>query len=176
MTGLLERHPEHRMIVHDWGEHADKAVKQLLKGRQEGFVCPHVYTCGQKSALPEPEPEPEPVLSFATLTPASEPPPRPTELGFDRFWAAYPKKRHKPAAARAWKAMDGARHLEAVVAGVDAWKRSKAWLDGFVEDPATFLRQRQWEDAVSTEASTKPTLDDLHAAVLRERATKVGEL
>jgi len=68
-------------------------------------------------------------------------------LGFVRFWATYPKKRHKPAAARAWVAVDGARHLEAIIAGVERWKGSDAWHRGFVEDPATFLRQRQWEDA-----------------------------
>jgi len=67
-------------------------------------------------------------------------------LGFDRFWAAYPKKRHKPDALRAWKAIDGARHLEPLLAGVEAWRACNAWARGFVEDPATFLRQRQWED------------------------------
>jgi hypothetical protein len=147
-SGLLERHPDHRLIVHDWAEHADKAVKQLLTRQGKGFVCPHVYTCAHISALPEPEPEPEPgSLSFASLTQGAEAP-RVTELGFDRFWATYPKKRHKPAAARAWKAVDGARHLEAIVAGVERWQASEQWQGGRIEDPSTFLRQRQWEDAV----------------------------
>jgi len=65
---------------------------------------------------------------------------------FGRFWAAYPKKRHKPAAWQAWHAVDGARHLELILAGVERWKASDDWARGFVEDPATFLRQRQWED------------------------------
>jgi hypothetical protein len=146
-SGLLERHPAHRLIIHDWAEHADDAVKLLLKRRGCGFVSRHVATCSDINLLPKPEPkpEPEPEVSFATLTQGAEAP-RPTELGFDRFWKTYPKKRHKPAASRAWKTVDGARHLEAILAGVERWQASDPWYRGFVEDPATFLRQRQWED------------------------------
>jgi len=99
--------------------------------------------------VPVPVPE-EDLLSFASLTQGAAAP-RVTELGFDRFWAAYPKKRHKPAAVRAWKGADGARHLEAILGGVERWKASDAWSRGFVEDPATFLRQRQWEDTAAEE-------------------------
>jgi len=104
-------------------------------------------------ACPVPVPVPGSVpkeenLSFATLTQGDATSPRPTELGFETFWKPYPKKRHKPAAARAWKAVDGARHLEAIVAGVERWKASEQWAGGRIEDPSTFLRQRQWEDAV----------------------------
>jgi len=97
--------------------------------------------------VPVPVPEPkEDLLSFASLTQGAEPAPRVTELGFDRFWLTYPKKRHKPAALRAWKATDGARHLEAILVSVERWKDSDVWRRGFIEDAATFLRQRQWED------------------------------
>ena len=67
-------------------------------------------------------------------------------FGFAEFWLSYPKKRHKPDAERAWKRVHGDAALEAIVAGVVRWKASDAWRRGFVEDPATFLRQRQWED------------------------------
>ena len=95
---------------------------------------------------PVPVPVPGSQISLPSVTHGDATSPRPTELGFDRFWSAYPKKRHKPDAARAWKAVDGARHLEAVLAGLERWKGSEAWGEGFVEDPARFLRQRQWED------------------------------
>src|SRR5262249_29367461 len=103
------------------------------------------HACPVPVPVPVPEPKEE-TLSFASLTQGAEAAPRPTELGFDRFWSTYPKKRHKPGAARAWRGVDGARHLEAILAGVERWKTSDAWGRGFVEDPATFLRQRQWED------------------------------
>ena len=141
--GLLEHHPSHRLIVHDWAEHADEAVKLLLKRRQCDFVSRHVPTCSDINPLPEPLPEPKPEpLILGVQTPIL------TELGFDQFWKPYPKKRHKPDARRAWKQVDGARHLEPIVAGVERWKASDQWSAGRIEDPATFLRQRQWEDDV----------------------------
>jgi len=170
-SGLLERHPDHRLIVHDWAEHADDAVKLLLKRRGCGFVSRHVPTCSDINLLPEPKPEPkpDPELSFASLTQGPEPAPRPTELGFEPFWKPYPKKRHKPAALRAWKAVDGARHLEAIVAGVERWKASEQWEAGRIEDPSTFLRQRQWEDDVP-----RRTGEDAAATKARVKAELFG--
>jgi len=119
--------------------------------------------------VPVPVPVPgsqEDTLSFASLTQGAEPAPRATELGFDRFWLTYPKKRHKPAALRAWKVTDGARHLEAILVSVERWKESDAWRRGFVEDAATFLRQRQWEDtpaAAPLTGGTTKTAGNLEA-------------
>jgi len=149
-SGLLESHPVHRLIVHDWAEHADKAVKQLLARQGRSFVstcgdmCGHVSTSAEISALPEPvaSSQSQKPLILGVETPIL------TQLGFDRFWKPYPKKRHKPAAVRAWKGVDGARHLEAILVGVEAWKQSAQWQSGRIEDPATFLNQRQWEDPV----------------------------
>src|SRR5262245_2675893 len=70
----------------------------------------------------------------------------PSESGFSEFWIAYPKKRHKPAARVAWRRIEGDANLSAILVGLEAWKASDPWARGFVEDPATFLRQRQWED------------------------------
>ena len=71
-------------------------------------------------------------------------------LGFHTFWKPYPKKRHQPAAWKAWRQVAGDEHLDAIMAGVERWKGSDAWRRGFIEDPATFLRQRQWEDEPDT--------------------------
>jgi hypothetical protein len=152
----LDRCATHRLVIHDLADHASETWKVLMRRQHLAFVVPTpIVGVPDKSGTSPglvldlsvpPAPAPAPSLSFATLTQGAEAP-RPTELGFDRFWATYPKKRHKPAASRAWKTVDGARHLESIVAGVERWKRSEAWERGFVEDPATFLRQRQWEDA-----------------------------
>jgi len=75
---------------------------------------------------------------------------------FDEFWSAYPKKRHKPDARKAWTRAQGDGKTDTVLAGVTRWTASDAWQRGFIEDPATFLRQRQWEDEppVGTHADT----------------------
>jgi hypothetical protein len=89
--------------------------------------------------------------------------------GFGVFWLAYLKKRHKPDALKAWQQVHGDDQLDAILAGLDRWKASEAWLRGYIEDPATFLRQRQWEDApqrVEASASDRAAqiLADLQAS------------
>jgi len=39
--GFLEPHPEHRLIVHDWQDHADQAVKRKLERSGDEFVTSH---------------------------------------------------------------------------------------------------------------------------------------
>jgi hypothetical protein len=59
------------------------------------------------------------------------------------------------------------------VAGVERWKRSEAWHRGFVEDPATFLRQRQWEDASPDDAAAE--LAEAHRQLLAEAHRQLEE-
>lgn len=39
-TGWIDLHPEHRLIVHDWQDHADDSVKKTLKNKDILFVEP----------------------------------------------------------------------------------------------------------------------------------------
>lgn len=87
----LRRHAVHRLVVHDWSEHADDATKKLIARKGLVFadkdddcqtMSGNVSTCPDISRLPEPEPEPEPSQSLAMPEPggeafASEPPPPP---------------------------------------------------------------------------------------------------
>jgi len=157
VTRWLDACAQARLVVHDLAEHAPWSWRRSLQRRNVDFAVAVTPVAPESGGTKEdrvggpvpPAPTPAPasdLLSFASQTQGDAPSPRPTELGFETFWKPYPKKRHKPAAARAWKAVDGARHLEPILAGVERWKGSEAWGRGFVEDPATFLRQRQWED------------------------------
>lgn len=67
----LDRDPVHRLLVHDWAQHADKATKNALNRAKLPFCTPTVRTAsvlgtnekpdsGTVSRLPEPEPVPEP--------------------------------------------------------------------------------------------------------------------
>ena len=174
-----------RLVVHDLGEHAPWSWRRSRERRHVDFavaVTPVAPESGGTSVgrvgLPIP-PAPAPdLLSLPSVTQGDATSPRPTELGFEPFWKPYPKKRHKPAALRAWKAVDGARHLEAIVAGVERWKDSEQWQLGKIEDPSTFLRQRQWEDLVPVPTERKhepcggalpPTLNLTQARLEAER-------
>jgi hypothetical protein len=62
-AGYLDVHPEHRWVIHDWQDHADEAVKKLLKRQGLAMaVSRHRLDVSGRtpvmSRLPEPEPIP----------------------------------------------------------------------------------------------------------------------
>lgn len=84
----------------------------------------------------------------------------PFAQGFARFWFAYPKKRNKPAAQKAWtKLTPDAELTESLLAALERWKSTADWQrdDGqYIPYPASWLNGRRWED-------------ELHAEPKRER-------
>lgn len=85
--------------------------------------------------------------------------------GFDRFWAAYPKKVGKDAAAKAFaKRKPNDDLLAAMLAAVERQRTSPAWTkDGgqFIPNPATWLNQGRWQDEEPEAGSVDPALADL---------------
>ena len=85
--------------------------------------------------------------------------------GFDRFWAAYPKKVGKDAAAKAFaKRKPNDDLLAAMLAAVERQRTSPAWTkDGgqFIPNPATWLNQGRWQDEEPEAGSVDPELADL---------------
>jgi len=69
---------------------------------------------------------------------------------FERFWIAYPKKRDKPKALKAWEKLKPDADLtERILETIDLWKSADEWQrDGgkFIPHPATWLAGRRWED------------------------------
>jgi hypothetical protein len=71
------------------------------------------------------------------------------DAAFADFWKAYPAKKAKQDAAKAF-----AKLTDADIADVlaDIPKRAaldRAWLGGYVPNPATYLRGRRWEDEIT---------------------------
>lgn len=99
-----------------------------------------------------------PTPSSSSSSSSSETPPKPPKgadvhgfpPGFDAFWAVYPKKVGKDAAAKAFAKRKPDAALVAVM--VEAVKRQAAspqWAkDGgqFIPNPATWLNQGRWQD------------------------------
>lgn len=71
-------------------------------------------------------------------------------LLFDRFWRAYPKKKGKESARRAWRKLAPDMALCRVMAkALDRQRQSGDWQrEGgqFIPYPATWLNGRRWED------------------------------
>lgn len=82
--------------------------------------------------------------------------PKGTEPFFDRFWKAYPKKKGKAAAQRAWKKLAPDMDLCRVMANaLDRQKQSEDWRKAggqYIPYPASWLNGRRWEDEEDTEA------------------------
>lgn len=73
-TGWLDEHPEHRLLVHDWAQHADRWVARSLANRGLEFIDPDApqfrapesavsgaHTGAHTGAPPRPAPRPRPM-------------------------------------------------------------------------------------------------------------------
>lgn len=91
-------------------------------------------------------------------------PPTPPKRGeapdrFEEFWVAYPRKKSKGDAEKAWKAIrpDGAL-VDRMLQAIAAQKASRDWQKDagkWVPYPASWLRSKRWEDTVDS-----PLADD----------------
>ena len=79
---------------------------------------------------------------------------------FDDFWAAYPKKKAKEAARKAWAKLKPDEALgKAIIQAVDQAKNTPQWKKEngqYIPHPATYLNGRRWEDE-GNEANGKNT-------------------
>lgn len=78
------------------------------------------------------------------------PPKSPLGEGFEQFWDAYPKKRSKGAARKAWDKLHVDSTMQAtILQAIERAKQSEDWQkDGgqYIPYPATWLNAEGWED------------------------------
>lgn len=89
-------------------------------------------------------------------------PPKGDESRFDDFWKAYPKKKAKADAEKAWnsKAVEGDKHIHAILSAIERQKQSTDWQKDngkFIPFPATWLRGRRWEDSDGVDGKERMT-------------------
>lgn len=79
---------------------------------------------------------------------------------FDAFWAAYPNKTGKRAAATAFeRALKRISHPDPeslLLGAIDRAKRTRQWREGFIPNPATWLNQDRWEDGIEEARGRDP--------------------
>lgn len=83
------------------------------------------------------------------------------QSGFEVFWSAYPKKKAKGDAQRAWsKLKPNADLTDSILKAIEAQKTSEDWMkDGgkFIPYPASWLNGRRWEDETASNGSETST-------------------
>jgi hypothetical protein len=75
--------------------------------------------------------------------------------GFERFWAAYPKKVGKEAAKKAFSKVKVP--VESLLAAIERQKCSDQWSKDngqFIPNPTTWLNQGRWEDELPSSSSS----------------------
>ena len=85
--------------------------------------------------------------------------------GFVDFWAAYPRKKAKGDALKAWKQLSPDKCLQLkILDAIAAQKKGRDWIKDngeFIPYPATWLRAQQWEDEVTPPEDNEEISDSL---------------
>ena len=80
---------------------------------------------------------------------------------FEQFWASYPRKTGKKAAAKAWEHATDKPLLTEILAAVTCGIRSAQWQKEhgqFIPHPATWLNQGRWEDKEMAATKQRPPI------------------
>ena len=93
--------------------------------------------------------------------------------GFTEFWTAYPKRTNRKAAATEFRKLKpDAALLATILAAVTAQKSGRQWQEGFVPEPARWLKDQRWTDEVSPPRlipSTPPPIVSIDPTAARRR-------
>ena len=134
----------HKRLMFELEKAQEKSIKRSVSGTQGGIaksLKDKKVGVANASDLPWHSSEPESDSKKDKTTSY----PKKTEL-FDDFWKAYPNKKAKPQALKAYaKALEKTDHAT-LVAAVHAQRGWRTWIDGFVPHPATWLNAERWSD------------------------------
>lgn len=98
------------------------------------------------NAPPEPEPEPQEPKNTPSRAARAR---GVRDERFERFWAAYPRRKGKDAARKAWAKRKPDDDLVMVMlSSIEAQQASDQWQRGFIPYPATWLNEGRWQDDV----------------------------
>lgn len=101
----------------------------------------------------------------------------PALSGFDEFWTAYPKKKGKGFAEKAWKKNGCAKLLPQILCAVRAAKISQDWTKEagqYVPHPGKWLNERRWEDELLPRSNGGIREDAMHEK-LKTKIITIGQ-
>lgn len=98
---------------------------------------------------------------------------------FDEFWEAYPKKRSKEQAYKAFiKIKPDADLLAKMLEKIELFKNTVEWQKDngqFIPYPATWINQKRWEDEVSCEVAKEKSLEQIREEFRARRREQRGD-
>lgn len=78
-----------------------------------------------------------------------------TSPEFERFWSAYPRKKSKGDAFKAWRALERdpqlLKRIVKAAGDLASWHRERGTDPKYIPYPATWLRAWGWEDELEQE-------------------------
>lgn len=98
---------------------------------------------------------------YPTTTTTTEPKNLSVSEGFAEFWEGYrcQRRRNRPAALREWARQGCESIRREVIAGLESYKQTQQWRDGYMPEPARWLKARSWEDEVGEDEKPDPLWD-----------------
>lgn len=91
---------------------------------------------------------PPPTLDISPLSANADIPPKGGR--FSDFWSAYPKKEAKKQVFGIWVRLNLDKQADEILQHVEAAKKTRRWLDGFIPNPHTYLNQERWKDDIAS--------------------------
>jgi hypothetical protein len=92
---------------------------------------------------------------------------------FTEFYTAYPKKKAKDDAIRAWKKIKPELFEMIITDVINRTANDSEWLEGFAPYPATYLNGKRWNDEISLSKPKKNNVHHINYAEQREK--KIAE-
>lgn len=124
-----------------------------------GFITVSTDTPHSSDALPTPPKEID-VIENAPSEENNTDHPSVQEARFNAFWDAYPNKKAKQNALKAWKKIKpNAELFEKIMKAVELQKRSEDWQrEGgrFIPHPATWINGGRWDDVTKEVSNNEP--------------------
>jgi hypothetical protein len=169
VAGWLDDHSERRLVIHDWHDHADDAVRKRLIRSGQQFLTHRDKVTGQNTvtdrtlsptlpdngilpepclarALPEPTPSVRavaPILkSLLNISLRASDLNGQSSLRFDEFWQQYPRKQHRDAACQEWLSVVTVESEPQVFACLSRYLASDEVTRGAVTNPEKWLMEQ----------------------------------
>ena len=157
--GWIDLCSEHRLLVHDWPEHAPKYVKGNVERHFGGFASRKEAPLG---TLPKEAPSEATKGQSPVDTPTKPSLTKPSQSKhidqFEEFWRVFPagRKVKKPQALKAWlKAIKKAKP-QALIEAATEYAASPQGNGEYVCMPSTWLNNDRWQDDRAAWARSVP--------------------